>query len=495
MENIYWGDIHNHCSISYGFGSLENALNCARNHLDFVAITGHAMWPDMYERTPETAFLVDFHNEGFRKLRANWQETKRTIALANTGGLVTFQAYEMHSSTYGDHHIVSPDDVLPLIDCDSPKTLLQGVGCPAFTVAHHIGYTPGYRGINWDLFDERITPLVEVCSKHGCAMSETAPFPYYHDMGPRDSHNTVYEGLLRGNHFGFVGSTDHHAGFPGSYGDGKLAVLAQSKSRKSLYAAMLARHTYAVTGDRILCDFTVDDAPMGSILQTTSHTRRINFRVKACYSLNKLVIFKNLKPLHIVDGLTLLARDTDHRWKLRVEMGWGSNSEDLFAWHGSICVLNGKLESVEPCFCGRSVLSPTQMPKIDDEINAIDSRLLSFSNQQVEWQCFTLKNPSTLHPQTNAIIIELSGDTPSIEININNHKRISSIKELMHYGYTEHMQPYHSNAFKVHPAISESQYLVSSVLTDKPTSDHDFYHMEVYQANGSCAFVSPVYFQ
>lgn len=23
--NIYWGDLHNHCGITYGFGSLENA--------------------------------------------------------------------------------------------------------------------------------------------------------------------------------------------------------------------------------------------------------------------------------------------------------------------------------------------------------------------------------------------------------------------------------------------------------------------------------------
>jgi len=35
--NIYFGDLHNHCSISYGFGSLENALNEASKHLDFFA--------------------------------------------------------------------------------------------------------------------------------------------------------------------------------------------------------------------------------------------------------------------------------------------------------------------------------------------------------------------------------------------------------------------------------------------------------------------------
>ena len=32
---LLWGDLHNHCGITYGFGSLQNALKIARSHLDF----------------------------------------------------------------------------------------------------------------------------------------------------------------------------------------------------------------------------------------------------------------------------------------------------------------------------------------------------------------------------------------------------------------------------------------------------------------------------
>lgn len=28
--NIYWGDLHNHCGITYGFGSLEHAIERAK---------------------------------------------------------------------------------------------------------------------------------------------------------------------------------------------------------------------------------------------------------------------------------------------------------------------------------------------------------------------------------------------------------------------------------------------------------------------------------
>ncbi|MEN8716436.1 MAG: hypothetical protein ABF384_16095, partial [Verrucomicrobiales bacterium] len=42
-----YGDMHNHCGISYGHGSLEDAISNAEEQLDFVSITGHAHWPDM----------------------------------------------------------------------------------------------------------------------------------------------------------------------------------------------------------------------------------------------------------------------------------------------------------------------------------------------------------------------------------------------------------------------------------------------------------------
>lgn len=96
---VYWGDLHNHCDITYGYGSQANALARAADHLDFCAITGHAMWPDIVERNEETAFIIDFHQEGFKKLRDHWDEVRREIAAANGPDFVTFQAYEMHDST------------------------------------------------------------------------------------------------------------------------------------------------------------------------------------------------------------------------------------------------------------------------------------------------------------------------------------------------------------------------------------------------------------
>ncbi|MDD7738825.1 MAG: DUF3604 domain-containing protein [Fusicatenibacter sp.] len=491
--NIYWGDLHNHCGISYGFGSLENALAAAKEHLDFCSVTGHAMWPDIYERCPETEFVVDFHHKGFQKLRDHWEEVRETVAKSNSEDFVTFQGYEMHSCYYGDYHLVSPCDQLPLIERESPEQLVKDCGCEAIAVPHHIGYTPGYRGINWAEFREEISPVVEVCSKHGCSMSERAPFPYYHDMGPRDSHNTVEEGLRSGRHFSFVGSTDHHAGYPGSYGDGLVAVLAEEKTRDSIWKALKAGRTYAVTGDRILCDFRINGCPSGSYVEGNS--RKISCDISAEYWIDKVILYKNLKPVKIWNGEEFLANPNSGRYKIRIELGWG-DSDELYHWDNQVFVKNGKVTGQNFYFRGRSVLSPTNKEESRfDQINRIENRVVSRDESHVHWICETAKNKSTLHPQTDSAVIEVEG-SPETEITflINEKQHTKTIGELLQYGFSEHQKPWHSQAYKVHTAVPDSSYQVHLEFTDEQKErEEDIYYMEISQKNGQYAFLSPIY--
>ena len=72
---------------------------------------------------------------------------------------------------------------------------------------HHIGYKKGYRGINWDRFNETASPIVEIMSMHGASESRYATPAYLHTMGPVCGENTMQGGLARGFRFGVVGST------------------------------------------------------------------------------------------------------------------------------------------------------------------------------------------------------------------------------------------------------------------------------------------------
>ena len=93
------------------------------------------------------------------------------------------------------------------------------------------------------------------------------------------------------------------------------------------------------------------------------------------------------------------------------------------------------------------------------------------------------------------MVIKVQGDLSTrLNFQINGQSYSATIEELMAYGYTNHMEYYHSHAFKIHKAIPESRYTFQIDVNDcDPEKDCDFYHLEVAQNNRQWAFVSPVY--
>ena len=85
-----YGDIHNHCNISYAHGSLDDAIKNAALRLDFASITGHASWPDMDEHDPRIQHIVQFHQRGFAKLHKNWDNYLERISKAETASIRSF---------------------------------------------------------------------------------------------------------------------------------------------------------------------------------------------------------------------------------------------------------------------------------------------------------------------------------------------------------------------------------------------------------------------
>ena len=96
----WMGDIHNHCGISYGHGTIEEAYANARLQLDFASVTGHAHWHDMPEGEPRLDDLRRYHEEGFARLAEAWDDVQRVTQDAHEDGrFVTFQSFEWHSMT------------------------------------------------------------------------------------------------------------------------------------------------------------------------------------------------------------------------------------------------------------------------------------------------------------------------------------------------------------------------------------------------------------
>ena len=276
---IVYGDIHNHNAHGYGIGSIERSTDIARTHLDFFAFTGHSSWHDLgrLENGWETHF-----NEGFARLAETWPHVQSVIADSNRDqDFCSFLGFEWHSNFYGDQCVVFPNDHQPIHYADTLKELREFcLAKSALMIPHHLAYPSGHRGVNWSEFEERCSPVVEIYSWHGSSEDDRGPFPMFKGSpGGRETGNTVAAALAEGRRFGFVASSDNHAGFPGAYGEGLMAALVEDLTRPAILAAIRDRRTYALTGDRIELDFTVNGALMGSDIEAGDAVD-VEYRVK-----------------------------------------------------------------------------------------------------------------------------------------------------------------------------------------------------------------------
>jgi len=194
---ILFGDIHNHNAHGYGVGSIERSIGIARSHLDFFAFTGHSHWHDL---VPMEGGREQHWLKGFQRLKDTWPRVQGAIADANRDGeFCAFLGFEWHSSAYGDQCVVFPQDHRPLHFCDHVAALREFcMAESALMIPHHLAYPRGRRGVNWDVFSEECTPVVEIYSEHGNSEDDRGPYPMVtHSFGGRESANTVRAALAR----------------------------------------------------------------------------------------------------------------------------------------------------------------------------------------------------------------------------------------------------------------------------------------------------------
>ena len=358
-----YGDIHNHCGLSYGHGRIEDALARAALQLDFVSITGHAAWPDMPVGIPEIAHIVDFHVKGFAKLRENWSAHFETLKTFDREGVFSvFPGYEIHSSAHGDYTIVYADcDPAAIEFADSPADLKAALtaakGDRALAFPHHIGYRTGARGINWASFEEALSPVLEMISMHGCAETSLGDRPFLHSMGPSDGPNTVHAGLNAGHVFGVLGNTDHHSGYPGSYGHGRSAIYARENTSEELWASLFARHTNALTGDNSHLLMSVNDAIQGDMIAATANAQMKIEAVAGSY-IDYIDVVRNgqlysraspaVNPSQVATDTGLIET------LLVLELGWGGRGSHHDAADSSVAGVEDVVEPLREQF-GRLV--------------------------------------------------------------------------------------------------------------------------------------------
>ena len=495
----YTGDLHNHCNIGYGHGSVEEAFHNARLQLDFVAVTPHAHWPDIPENEARLEKMIAFHQRGFARTRQEWEHFQHTVeAQYVPGKLVTFLGFEWHSREFGDHHILYNGwrgEILRHTSLEEMRAELRqlaGQGVEALLIPHHIGYKTGYRGINWETFDPEFSPVVEIMSMHGASESDRAPYPYLHTMGPRDGRSTYQYGLSLGKIAGVIGSTDHHSAHPGSYGHGRAGVWAKSLTRNGVWEALISRRTYALTGDRIALAYTVNGQPMGGVLAQASE-RQIEIAVQAGDAIDIVELIHNNRVLQrwsIPDDENSSA-GWQGRCKVHLELGWDEKNRNV-DWEAAIHVSGGTLIGVEPRFRGHDIVAP----------QAVEEDAYAFSQWErtgadgVTFKTRTWGNPTTTTANTQGMCLEIEGDANTrLKARLNGHEASFTLGELLQGARAGYLGGYSTPAYRFSRAATQAEYAWQGGYTHQvqEPGECSWYYVRVRQKNGQMAWGSPVW--
>ena len=495
--NVYYGDLHNHChEVGYGYGSVAEAYNNARQQLDFASVTAHAYWPDIPQNEARLVRTVNYHLDGFKRASKAWQHLLAvTEDVYERDRFVSFPSFEWHSLQHGDHNVYFKEargDIIRAANLAEMRThlrQLQAQGLSTFLLPHHIGYLQGHRGINWNDFSPEFSPVVEIISMHGLAESDDALYPYLHTMGPRDERGTMQYALKTGKIFGVIGSTDHHSAFPGSYGYGRVAVWADELSREGIWEAIAARRTYALSGDRIRLAFSINGAPMGAILPSTPE-RQIDVDVTGGDTLDYVELLHNNRVIHRWNGFENDSKDTVGAKKVFLELGWGEQNI-LTNWQVELDIIDGKLLAVEPRFRGRDILAPKETGLPRDSLGMWER----CGENSVHFSTQTWGNPTIFTPATQGVCLEILGtDTTKIRSKINKRTVQVTSGELASGARTGYLGDFLSPAYCFHRAVPSAGYTCHiSFAHQVESAIRDWYYVRVRQKNNQGAWSSPIW--
>jgi hypothetical protein len=309
IHGLYWGELHCHTSYSDGYGTMEELYTFLRDvaMLDFAAITDHDVEADSQDNTVLEMWLAAQHT---------------TTLFNDPHQFVTFPAWEWSPHRYavngdhfyGDHNVffAREDPARKLLDAstepyNTSEKLYGGLDTlnESAMVIPHVGGSPA----QWDQHSDTWQPVGEIYSVHGSF----------------EGFGRLAVGRYK-RKIGFIGASDTHngqgGGFPPSGVEGHsmhgglAAVYTSELSRDSLFAALHARRVYATSGPRILIDFTIDGALVGSEV-TVSGRPELTVLAHGEAAIWKTDIIRNGKVIHssvntrtpFDDTLTILWRN------------------------------------------------------------------------------------------------------------------------------------------------------------------------------------------
>lgn len=450
----------------------------------------------------------------YKLMESQWKTIENfLIDKSKTDNYINFLGFEWQGTGEdGDHNIYFKDDMGDILLKPRYEDLVEVYsGKDVIGIPHHLAYSLGNRGKNWDTHNEKFSPIAEIYSHHGSSESDETNLKMdrHQHMGPRVDGGTVVDGLNRGIHIGIIASGDNHE-VPALVKHGRAGVWAETYSKDSIWDAINKRRTFGFTDSKIITWMEVADQPMGSIVSSNKSAELMKIKVKANSSIERIELYKNgkLDQIKLVKDLVKKNDSDQIRFKFKLECGWGPDT-NMFPehtskeWHGELKT-NGKILGIE------SVYNSFEN---DSEIKDVHDATFSATSHQPTrkdgWmRDYSLKNEGFIFE------IESSIDD-SISIIINGLEKKYSVSELLEgshlivfeneakklvqekSGLTEFYRSdsWYHNAYKakLYCAALSNEYEIDASFELIPTKKEENYFVKVIQEDGQTGWTSPIW--
>jgi hypothetical protein len=458
--SLFWGDVHSgQTEIGCGSGTLAESYAFGRDCAGLQFITHQA-------------------NDHYVTLD-DWNHTREvTEQFYEPGVYVPFLGCEWSPFTKdgGDRNVIYNYDepVIRRSDRffreDNPDPTPDAPTAPEFHEQFRdldvlVNIHVGGRMTNLDWYEQKIEKLCETHSTHG-----TVEWFFM-------------DALSRGYKVGLTAGTDGVMGRPGACHPGRrlirnlrnglTAVYAKDLTREAMWEALQARRCYATTGERIRLLFQVNDADMGSEIETTAPPR-IQFRVEGTKAIERVDLFRGVE---IIESWSVAGPAALETGSTLLRVLWGGTERKGTArlqrvdWTGSLSVSNGTVELVEPV-----------------NFQSYDDAATSIRDDRIEWQNKSAGNAAgVLIRVTGDDSAELAFDSAPTQFRVS----LGEVRNANHKVEAGGVGRFAQIGPAVDPAGS-TVFKLEMVDEDQLTGEFPYW-IRVTQIDQSLAWSSPVY--
>jgi hypothetical protein len=269
-----------------------------------------------------------------------------------------------------------------------------------------------------------------------------------------------------------------------------MAALASDFTREGIFEAIRARRTYALTGDRIELDFTVEGQPMGATLDAGNRAE-VRFAVRGRDELDVVEVVQDGRIVHRAFPAETVSEEEAFRApvQVRLEWGWGPWGalalERICDWAMRVRLSGGRIARFFPCL--QSMPFDEQRRHRFEREGEGGLAIRSYTSRKEAYR----ENPN------QSVVLELEAPADAI-LNLSLMEPVtqaseSRLSDLLRGSHNRFTGPFPKEGYQWHRLVPRAASSLEGRCTLELPQGRSHVYLRARQRNGHVAWASPVF--